>query len=40
MSNLRESPLVQLHLSATTVLDDGYDSDARQNHNAAIEIKE
>ena len=39
MSNLLESPLVQLHLSATTVLDDGYDSDARQNHHAAIENK-
>ena len=37
MSNLPESPLVQSHLSATTVLDDGYDSDAHQNHNAAIE---
>ena len=28
---------MQSHLSATTVLDDGYDSDAPQNHNAAIE---
>ena len=27
------------HLSATTVLDDGYDSGAHQNHNAAIESK-
>ena len=28
---------MQSHLSATTVLDDGYDSGAHQNHNAAIE---
>ena len=34
-----ESPLVESHLSASTVLDDGYDSDARQNQNAAIESK-
>ena len=39
MSNLPESPLVQLHLSATTVLEDGYNSDACQNHNAAIEME-
>ena len=39
MSNLPESPLVQLHLSATTVLEDGYNSDAHQNHNAAIEME-
>ena len=39
MSNLPESPLVQSHLSATTVLEDGYDSDACQNHNAAIEME-
>ena len=38
MSNLPESPLVQSHLSATTVLEDGYNSDACQNHNAAIEM--
>ena len=38
-SILPESPLVQSHLSATTVLEDGYDSDARQNHNAAIEME-
>ena len=37
MSNLPESPLVQSHLSTTTVLDDGYVSDACQNHNADIE---
>ena len=30
---------MQSHLSATTVLEDGYDSDARQNHNAAIEME-
>ena len=39
MSNLPESPLVQLHLSAATVLEDGYDSDARQIINAAIEME-
>ena len=39
MSNRPESPLVQLHLSATTVLEDGYNSDACQNHNAAIEME-
>ena len=39
MSNLPESPLVQSHLSATTVLEDGYDFDAHQNHNAAIEME-
>ena len=38
-SNLPESPLVQSHLSAAAVLEDGYDSDARQNHNAAIEME-
>ena len=38
-SNLPESPLVQSHLSAATVLEDGYDSDAHQNHNAAIEME-
>ena len=30
---------MQSHLSAATVLEDGYDSDARQNHNAAIEME-
>ena len=39
MSNLPESPLVQSHLSAATVLEDGYNSDACQNHNAAIEME-
>ena len=39
MSNLPESPLVQSHLSAPTSLEDGYDSDACQNHNAAIEME-
>ena len=39
MSNLPEFPSVQSHLSATTVLEDGYDSDAHQNHNAAIEME-
>ena len=38
-SNLPESPLVQSHLSAATVLEDGYDSDAHQNHSAAIEVE-
>ena len=38
-SNLPESPLVQSHISAATVLEDGYDSDAHQNHNAAIEME-
>ena len=38
-SNLPESPLVQSHLSAATVLEDGYDSDAHQNHNGAIEME-
>ena len=38
-SNLPESPLVKSHLSAATVLEDGYDSDACQNHNAAIEME-
>ena len=31
--------MVQLHLSTTTILDDGYVSDAHQKHNAAIESK-
>ena len=39
MSNLPESPLVQSQLSAATVLEDGYNSDAHQNHNAAIEME-
>ena len=30
---------MQLHLSAASVLEDGYDSDAHQNHNAAIEME-
>ena len=38
-SNLPASPLVQSHLSAATVLEDGYNSDACQNHNAAIEME-
>ena len=38
-SNLPESQLVQSHLSAATVVEDGYDSDAHQNHNTAIEME-
>ena len=38
-SNLPESPLVQSHLSAATVLEDGFNSDAHQNHNAAIKME-
>ena len=31
--------MVQSHLSAATVLEDGYDSDACQNQNAAREME-